>query len=703
MEGISTRLTTLIIGNMKKQIEALILKFKEEKEEILKNFNSVFGQSWRIRMLYEWFLDFRSNHPEWMYQWKANKQDKDDKDDVVTRSPKDSIYDAPKVDWGPFKRLPNVRNFKVDLGHENKLMALFGIKSKFKPTLKYEAYDNLGMNKYMNYQIYRLRLLAKSDPKEYFRVVNNLLRYSKVLFVIGLNHVNPRWHREMPLWKVIKLWKSHQRISQLKDWDVKHHRIYIDKDNGKKRPLGVPSLIWRIYIHQVSNFLSLYLEETSFFVSKKEGSTWESQHGFRTRLGTKTAWMEILKEVTKADWVFEFDLERCFSNIHIKGVSKALRIAKVPEGWISKFEHLNMVPVGNPADLRWDTKETNERNKFIESRLAISHPLVQRPNLLQQMKIEDRPNYQQASAEMIADKENYRFTVQVLKPGNIEWSFWQKRVKADTWSTLVSTAVRRRTFGLIASYVGTEGDPQRGLPQGLPTSPLLTVASLQVNFINKSPWKMIMYADDGIIYGIGPPPSREEIITRLSSDKWGITLNEAKSRFAKLPDSELDLKFLGLRLKGNILKGETRNASHLVYDKQNLVDIYDMLDNWNVIYRPGSGTDERREADEGDFDWEDNSTYYCYKSFCERNNRSSWVRLSESKLWGLIQARLFQSSWDIDIDQCFELTHSEGSWVDKRGRKQESALNVFNSTSFACHDLLDLLSKVKHKGRGKVA
>lgn len=72
------------------------------------------------------------------------------------------------------------------------MLALFGIEARFKPTFAYKAYYNNGMNKYMNYQIYRLRQLAKENPKEYFKLASRLMKQSKVLFVIGLNHVKPR-------------------------------------------------------------------------------------------------------------------------------------------------------------------------------------------------------------------------------------------------------------------------------------------------------------------------------------------------------------------------------------------------------------------------------------------------------------------------------------------------------------------------------
>lgn len=315
--------------------------------------------------------------------------------------------------------------------------------------------------------------------------------------------------------------------------------------------------------------------------------------------------------------MFEFDLERCFSNIEVKGVSKALRQAKVPEGQIIKLEYLNMVPVVNPMDIRKDTTEENELNKYRASKpksleekvrkgmalcLRSKEPIIGQKVL---QRREDRPEHlRDLSREEYRNHLKMEATMECLR----------------TYNEYIES---KETKYLSPGSQDKSAKSTRGLPQGLATSPLLTIASLQMNFIDKSPWKMIMYADDGIIYGNGLPPSKAEIINRLSSSKWGITLNEEKSRFAKLPGDELDLKFLGIRLKGNRLTAETRNGATLEYDKQNLVDIYDMLDNWNVIYRPGSGSDERREADANSFDGEDNESYYCYKAFCERNNRTS--------------------------------------------------------------------------------
>jgi hypothetical protein len=99
---------------------------------------------------------------------------------------------------------------------------------------------------------------------------------------------------------------------------------------------------------------------------------------------------------------------------------------------------------------------------------------------------------------------------------------------------------------LLPKVKGTESDMFRGLPQGLPTSPILTIAALQTLFVTKSKWDLLMYADDGLIYGCGPTPSEKEIKDTLSNPKYGIELNMEKSRFAKLPGETINLKFLGM-------------------------------------------------------------------------------------------------------------------------------------------------------------
>jgi hypothetical protein len=74
--------------------------------------------------------------------------------------------------------------------------------------------------------------------------------------------------------------------------------------------------------------------------------------------------------------------------------------------------------------------------------------------------------------------------------------------------------------------------------------------------------------------------------------------------------------------------------------------------------------------------------------------------LVKSKLFGFIQSRLYQGSWNMEgYEQSFELTYKKGSYCAYSMKLQDKDLaarmNIFNSTTFASEWLVKKLKTIK--------
>jgi RNA-directed DNA polymerase len=174
---------------------------------------------------------------------------------------------------------------------------------------------------YHNVRNLRRRIFKATESKDW-RKVRNLQRlmlrsYSNVLLAVRKATQDNKGKKTAGVDKVLV--KTPRKRGQMvddiinnQDWKPKPvRRVYIPKSNGKKRPLGIPTIKDRCLQAIVKNALE---------------PCWESQfegvsYGFRPGRSTHDAIDKIFKAMrpqTRKKWVVDADISGCFDNISHK-------------------------------------------------------------------------------------------------------------------------------------------------------------------------------------------------------------------------------------------------------------------------------------------------------------------------------------------------------------------------------------------------
>lgn len=547
--------------------------------------------------------------------------------------------------WRNFSPLPNVRKFRLRVSMWDEILLKFGIRKNFDPVTEIINYRNRSANRYMNHQLIRLEKHAikarKGQKSAYWVIANALIKRSLTFRIAALHHVFPKWYKDHPLWWVAKILLDVGKLALDQSAELDYARVYILKEGGKYRPLGVPSPKWRIYLHMQAQFIS-------FLVDPELN---DNQHGFRPGRGTMSAWKKILSEVIGEKDIYEFDLKGFFDNIKQDFVWNMLKSKyQMDEIWMMKLKTLCATAIKLPKEQFMDEWRAKERRK------------------------------QRELAEMAA-MADFRMGPAMSRPrvmGVIQDKIRDFRT-LETWEM--------SPYGLIRHPARLEG-----FPQGAPISPILSIMALEWTLF-KLTCGIVMYADDGVLYGkhvgtiLSEGLEKLEETTPVYTEMSGIRFNKDKSRWVKRNGVWIaPLKFLGMEYDGNKnqLRSLTRKGKSLIYDKERMLEELNLRDGLDNM-----AGEVRMQAV-----WNPGSRRYTY---VETQGKGSFSELLRSRFIGFVQSRLYNGSWNQEtIWGERTLIPKEGSWVshllkDVRGKIE---LNNFNASSYSIKSLMDVWKKI---------
>lgn len=436
-----------------------------------------------------------------------------------------------------------------------------------------------------------------------------MIKRSNVYLIICLQQIDKNLYKTKTLRELLNVLQRVNRLRKNLRSDLEYRRVYIPKassgsfaesDRHTFRPLGVPSLPWRIYLNMLEHPLTLSAPLN------------RSQHGFTPNRGTLTAWSEIFRKVVDSPDIYEIDLKQCFPSINLYRVDHILKTRyKFPKEIRSVYINVNkqtpeikgqihcnevqsqLIDIVARNKGQWKTNMTTAGFKYNPSSGTI---FMGKGRVIPGINLKSFMGKELSDIKYITNllKKKDSLAKFGIK-SDILTSFLtslnglgfsnpklQEKILADVGTHLL--------HNVSAGFVMPELQFLKmiGTVQGSPLSPYLSAISIQEIADNlPANVKVLQYADDMIFYGEGLATFIGENGTNLAQylAQLGFTMHMEKSGWIKRENKILKpvFKFLGAEYdqEKHIFRSQTRKGTMLNFTKGDLLsaeyDINEMI------------------------------------------------------------------------------------------------------------------------------